>query len=143
FPAGSGILLGGTKANAERYGIHHGNAEDSQGNDVYLDFLKPEKLTAYEVGYKGVINEIVLVDVNYYYNQYKDFISSQTVFTKEATAHQGNPLPVGTAFRPYTNAKEKVTSQGIGVGVTYNLPSNFVLSGNYNYASFDADEEAG
>lgn len=143
FPAGSGILLGGTKANAERYGIHHGGAENSLGETVYLDFLKPERLTAYEVGYKGVINEKVLVDVNYYYNNYKDFISSQTVFAKEATVHQGNPLPAGTAFRPYTNAKEKVTSQGIGLGLTYNLPSNFVLSGNYNYASFNADEEEG
>lgn len=143
FPAGSGILLGGTKSNAERYGIHHGGAVNSMGETVELDYLKPEKLTAYEVGYKGVINEKVLVDVNYYYNQYKDFISSQTVFSKNATTHQGNPLPAGTAFRPYTNAKEKVTSQGIGVGLTYNLPSNFVLGGNYNYASFNADEEEG
>ena len=143
FPAGSGILLGGTQANAERYGIHHGGAVNSMGETVDLDYLKPEKLTAYEVGYKGVINEKILVDINYYFNRYKDFISAQTVFTKNETTHQGNPLAAGTAFRPYTNAKEKVTSQGIGVGLTYNLPSNFVLSGNYNYASFDADEEAG
>ncbi len=143
FPAGSGILLGGTEANAGRYGIHHGGAEDSNGETVTLDFIKPEKLTAYEIGYKGVIGNKLLLDLNYYFNTYEDFISAQTVFSKEETTHQGNTLPAGTAFRPYTNARENVTSQGIGLGATYNLPANFVFSGNYNYASFDLDEEPG
>lgn len=143
FPAGSGILLGGTESNAGRYGIHHGGAENSAGETVTLDYIKPEKLTAYEIGYKSVIGNNLLLDLNYYFNTYNDFISAQTVFSKAATEHQGNILPAGTAFRPYTNAKEKVTSQGIGVGATYNLPSDFVFSGNYNYASFDLDEEPG
>src|SRR5690606_18718988 len=50
FPAGSGILLGGTKSNAGRYGIHNGGALNSEGETVTLDFIKPEKLRAYEIG---------------------------------------------------------------------------------------------
>lgn len=143
FPAGSGILLGGTESNAARYGIHHGGAVNSEGEVVYLDYITPEKLTAYEIGYKSVIGKNLLLDLNYYYNTYEDFLSAQTVFSIDPTVHQGNTLPAGTAFRPYTNAKEKVTSNGIGVGATYNLPGDFIFSGNYNYASFDLDEEPG
>lgn len=141
FPAGSGILLGGTESNAGRYGIHNGGALDSNLDTVFLDFIKPEQLTAYEIGYKSVVGKNLLLDLNYYYNSYEDFISAQTVLSINATTHQGNVLPARTSFRPYTNAKETVTSQGIGFGMTYNLPSNFIFSGNYNYASFDLDEE--
>lgn len=40
------------------------------------------------------------------------------------------------------NSTEDVTSQGIGLGLTYNLPRNFTLTGNYNYATYSADESA-
>ena len=164
FPAGSGILLGGTKANAERYGIFNGGAysessyqnyvtsgDANQLEEVDLDYISPEKLTAYEIGYKGVIGRMLLLDINYYYNSYKDFISGQTVRSKNPVFHQGAPLAVDAEgspapfvkFRPYVNAKESVTSQGFGLGLTYNLPSDFVLNGNYNYASFESNEEPG
>ena len=38
------------------------------------------------------------------------------------------------------NSSETVTSYGVGLGLTYSLPSNFVLNGSYNYATFDANE---
>jgi iron complex outermembrane receptor protein len=56
------------------------------------------------------------------------------------TSHQGRALPAGTLFSPYTNSKEDVTSYGVGLGVTYNLPRGFVFTGNYNYATFEANE---
>ena len=163
FPASTGILLGSTEANAARYGIHNGGAwsessyqnwvasgspVDENGNPtgletVTLDFVQPEQLQSYEIGYKGVIANKVLLDVNYYYSIYTDFLAQQTVRSKEATDHQGEPLPALTAFRPYVNAEEEITSQGIGLGFTYKLPSDFEVSGNYSWATFntDADED--
>lgn len=136
FPSSDGILLGSVESNAARYGIHNGGAVNSMGETINLRYVQPEQLVAYEVGYKALINSNMLVDVNYYYNTYEDFLSQQTVFSKEATMHKGVTLPAGTAFRPYVNADETITSQGVGLGITYNLPKGYSLSGNYSFATF-------
>ncbi len=143
FPASEGILLGSTRANAERYGIHNGGAVNSRGETVNLRYVQPEQLVAYEVGYKGLLGTSLLMDVNYYFNRYKDFLSQQTVYAKQATSHQGKPLPAGQAFRPYVNADEIIRSHGVGVGLTYNLPKGYMLSGNYSYATYRMDKAEG
>src|SRR5690606_24973594 len=53
--------------------------------------------------------------------------------------HEGVTLPAGTIFSPYVNSPATVSSTGIGVGITYNLPKGYQLTGNYNYATFDED----
>jgi len=166
FPSSSGTLLGSTKANAERYGIHNGGAYTQSSYNSYLasggrldattgtptggdpsllqtsnfDYVQPERLQAFEVGYKGVIGAKLLIDLNAYYSNYRDFIGGGIVASKNATTHQGNPLPPGTLFSPYFNSTEDVKSYGVGLGLTYNLPQNFVLNGNWNFADFDANE---
>ena len=41
-----------------------------------IDFVAPEYVTAYEVGYRGVVAGVT-IDVNAYYNKYEDFIASK------------------------------------------------------------------
>ncbi|MEM7107030.1 MAG: TonB-dependent receptor [Bacteroidota bacterium] len=148
------ILLGSAEGNAERYGIHNGGAytEESFQNYVAagstdesllevtnIDFVQPEQLTAYEIGYKGLFGNKLMIDINYYHNIYKDFIAQQSVRNINPTEQQGEIIPALTAYRLYVNSKEEITSDGFGLGFTYNLPSNFVLSGNYSYATFETD----
>lgn len=166
FPSSSGTLLGSTRSNAERYGVHEGGAYTLGSYNAYrasggqldpttgtptggnasllqtstLDYVQPEQLRAFEIGYKGVIASKLLVDLNAYYSHYEDFIGGVIVASKLATTHQGQPLAAGTLFSPYVNSAESVKSYGVGLGLTYNLPSNFVLNGNWNYADFDANE---
>lgn len=157
FPTASGILLGSTERNASPYGIHQGGANEgytlasvgrfqTTGNPAdlvkaNLRYLQPEKLSAIEVGYKGVISNKLLLDINVYYNSYKDFISAQTVLSSNTTplVIQGNTINPFTAFRPYVNSDVPVTSIGAAFGFTYKLPNKFELSGNYSYADFNAD----
>ncbi|MEJ1241589.1 TonB-dependent receptor [Chryseolinea sp. T2] len=166
FPSSSGTLLGSTKANAERYGIHNGGAYTQDSYNNYLgsggrlvgsegtptggnpsllqisnfDYVQPEKLWAVEAGYKGVVATKLLVDLNAYYTNYRDFIGGTIVASKKEATHQGKTLPAGTLFSPYTNSTEDVKSYGVGLGITYNLPRNFVLNGSWNYADFEANE---
>lgn len=166
FPSSSGTLLGSTEANAARYGVHNGGAYtqssyvafrgsggtlnsdgDPVGGDASLlvtanlPYVQPEQLKSFEIGYKGIMSTKLLVDINYYYTMYTDFIGGEIVASKEQATHQGNTLNPGTLFSLYTNSPEDITSQGIGVGITYNLPRNFTFSGNYNYATFDIKGE--
>jgi outer membrane receptor protein involved in Fe transport len=168
FPSGAGILLGSTEANAARYGIHNGGAYtnasyaafiasggslNAQGQAVggnatlltttNIAYAQPEKLNSFEIGYKGVIQNKVLVDFNFYSTTYTDFLGQETVRSKLPVDHQGNTLVAGTAFRPYSNSPETINSYGIGLGLTWSLPRNFNLSGNYSYADFSVDEVEG
>jgi iron complex outermembrane receptor protein len=47
-------------------------------------YIKPEQQKAFELGYKGVINEKLLVDVNYYHSSYTDFILNTVVIQPPA-----------------------------------------------------------
>lgn len=159
----TGIILGGVPANASRYNIYNGGAWTQSSYIAFkngggtidpttgaitnpgtaaaptvatLAYVKPEQLWSYEVGYKGVIATKLLVDLNYYYSSYKDFLGEQYVVSNNATTHQGVTVPAGSLWYPYTNSPYSLTSQGIGLGLAYNLPKSFVVTGNYNYASF-------
>ena len=153
FPVGTNTLLGSAEANAARYGVHNGGGWTRASYETFLTsgdssdlvtanipYVKPEQLRAFEVGYKGIISNKFLFDLNYYFNSYTNFIGSLDIASKEATTHQGETLPAGTIFSPYVNSSANVTSQGIGLGITYNLPKGYQLTANYNYASFQVDE---
>jgi len=165
FPSSSGTLIGSSRDNALRYGIHEGGAwtqesydtftaqggtldpvtgaesgDDTLLKEAYFDYVKPEQLSAFEIGYKGLISNKLLVDLNGYYTKYEDFIGGQIVVSKVGTSHQGKPVPAGSLYSPYTNSDESVKSWGIGLGLSYNLPTYFVLSGNYSYADYEAQE---
>lgn len=154
FPAGTNILLGATRDNAERYGVHNGGSWTRASYERYrqtgneadlvqanIDYVQPEKLSAFEVGYKGVVNNNLLFDINAYYNSYEDFIGSLDVASKNPTTHQGEVIPAGTIFSPYVNSPATVASFGVGFGVTYNLPKGYQLNANYNYATLDEDKD--
>lgn len=167
FPVGTNTLLGSTEANASRYGVHNGGAWTRASYEQYLGtggtldpatgaptggdpsvlatanipYIEPEQLRAIEVGYKGIFAAKLLVDVNAYFNAYENFIGSLDIASKNPTTHEGVTLPAGTIFSPYVNSPATVSSTGIGVGITYNLPKGFQLTGNYNYATFDEDAD--
>ncbi len=167
FPSSGGTLLGSTEANAGRYGVHNGGAWSrasytlfrasggslnadgtTNGGDPTLlvtanvPYVQPEKLNAFEIGYKGILAKKILVDINYYYSNYSNFIGGEIVAVKKATSHQGVAVNAGSLYSLYTNSNKKVTSQGVGVGLVYTLPRNFEVNANYNYAAFTADEDA-
>lgn len=168
FPVGTNTLLGSSKDNAERYGVHKGGAWTRASYEAYrasggslstdgtptggdptllatddVDYVKPEQLVSYEIGYKGLFTQNFIVDLNVYYTSYSDFIGGDDVAAKFQTVHQGTTYPAGTIYSPYRNSSEDVTSTGIGLGLTYNFGKGYSINGNYNYATFDAKQSDG
>lgn len=103
--------------------------------------VKPESIETFEVGYKGLLaNQKLMIDASYYYNQYTDFELQVRVRRAagdvSVNAANASSLLNGdntNTFQIYTNATDKVTSQGATFGVTYSLPRNFSISSNYNW----------
>ncbi len=143
FPSASGTIIGGTRSNAEQYGIYEGGAVGANGQTVNMDYIKPERLTAIELGYKGVVAQKLMIDANAYYNTYQNFINQQTVFAKQGrTDVTTGAFAAGTPFRAYFNTDFAISSIGAGLGLTYRLPKGYTVTGNYSYATFNAEVPA-
>ncbi len=107
-------------------------------NLVYFgnENLVVEKITGYEIGYKGIFGERVYVTLDGYYNQLKDFITDLAPSVNPKYPGQIT-LPGETITRTvwsYGNAGE-VNESGFELGVNYYVDE--FLSFNANYSFFD------
>ena len=161
FPTTS-ILLGSTKENAEVFGIHNGGAYTQASYNKYLatlqgggsvenatkllqtidfDYIQPENLKSFEVGYRGLFGKKVNVDVSAYYNIYNNFIDQVFVVNKNATTPRAAALgtadpvtgTVRSVFFPYINVPAELSTQGLNLGLDYVIMNNWKLSPNYSY----------
>lgn len=130
----------------------------------YQDFdpVRPEQIQSFEVGYKGLLGNKLLIDAAYYYNIYDDFIAQFRVrqinsdFNSDGAIQSGEILPPGAdtlplllsgtalnTFQLYTNVEETVKSRGAVFGFEYSLPKSFLLSANYNWNELITDRDEG
>jgi len=111
-------------------------------------YIKPEQQRAFEVGYKGLIANKLLIDLNYYHSSYTDFLLNTVVLrsTNPVLGADGkiNPAAAGevatqsvSALQLYTNAQDKVSAQGFSAGITYLLDKGYVVGGNATVSDFD------
>ncbi len=147
FPA-SQVLLGGTKENADIineldgsiFNIFEDGALSADGSTmVDLEYVKPERLTSFEVGYKGVIGSNMFLDINYYRNTYEDFINQLSVLSTKDVQYRGTIYPAGGRWFPYTNVPITFNSDGLDLGFRYKLNKNWAVNGNYSRATVDFD----
>ena len=110
------------------------------------DVVKPEQVTAFEVGYRGKFDNLI-VDFSAYHNTYKDFISTEIVVAPLYGVVGDGGLSVAsiangdyTAYSAYTNSRAEITSYGASVGLSTKVFSDFDLSGSYTYAKMDEDK---
>jgi outer membrane receptor protein involved in Fe transport len=116
---------------------------------------RPEGINSFEVGYKSVLfNNKLFIDADAYANIYDGFLGQVQVYVpigetvgsdaaviamvdrnRDATvASGGNAASKGQErYRVYTNAKNKYTTYGSSLGITYNFYKTFTISGNVNY----------
>lgn len=90
--------------------------------------VRPESVTAYELGYKGLLGTKVMLDVYGYMNEYKDFITSVTVYQNQGTTAAPNFVKFGVPV----NAVGKVKTYGGAIGLDY-LVGNFNFTGNTSF----------
>lgn len=111
-------------------------------------YIKPERVQTFEIGYKSLIAKKFLVDINYYFSSYRDFILNQVVMQPQSPVlgNDGTINPQAAMdllngdshlFQLYTNASDRVTSQGGTAGITWLLPGQFTLGGNITWAELD------
>lgn len=104
--------------------------------------FKPESVTTFEVGYKGlIVKDKLLVDAFAYYGEYSDFLyrtlliqpfSGNVNDVVNALANNVPASNVGSIFSVPVNTTSKVKTYGFGLSVDYRLPLGFIISGNFS-----------
>ena len=122
-----------------------------------VDFVKPEEVKAFELGYRSFVNK-TSIDINGYYNIYNNFIGNLNVvaplYGTAQDAPNATPNPTDTGwqsvhalgtgntrtFQLYTNTALEIKSLGFGIGLTRKVYQDFEVGVNYNYAEFSFDQ---
>ncbi|WP_396157777.1 TonB-dependent receptor [Flavobacterium sp.] len=123
-----------------------GNSTDLQIANI--DLVKPERVQAFDIGYRSVIKNDLTVDITGYYNIYNDFLNQSRVVTpfygdvntSPADAIEALDNSDRRVYQIYSNSKAEVTSLGFGIGLSKKVYKEFELSANYNYAEFTFDQ---
>lgn len=98
--------------------------------------FKPESSQSFEVGYKGLIAQRLLIDVYAYWAKYKDFLSGVTVIqARNAPSGPASFYDVldankRIAYSISVNTPGDVKTTGWGASAEYLLPKNFSVSAN-------------
>ncbi len=93
--------------------------------------MKPETVSSFELGYKGILMQKLFVDVYGYYSQYQDFLGRVAVVQSMTGAQTGVFNPLTSRNLSYIqNTDKQVSALGWGIGAEYRLPRNFLFYGN-------------
>jgi outer membrane receptor protein involved in Fe transport len=129
------------------------------------NFVKPERVSSFEVGYRGKLDNFI-IDASAYYSRYNDFLANERVIaplygnvsnfdltgydpnnpgsiaglnsdTQQILAALQNDDFVG--YQTYTNTEETVGSYGAAMSVSTKIFNGFDLSANYTWSRLDFD----
>ncbi len=129
-----------------------------------VGLVKPEKVTALEIGYRGAVpvgENKLSVDLSVYYNDYEDFIANENVVaTLYGNADLSDTAPVGPGgtpvplalialangdskiFNTYTNTDADISSYGATIGLNTKIFNGYSVGLNYTLSKFDFDQSS-
>jgi len=95
---------------------------------------KPETMQSFEIGYRGIIAEKLLVDAYYYFSRYKDFIGRVAVARGDGSLGNGyyellSPF-TSTNFSFVYNSPTPVKAYGWGISAEYQLDKGYKAMAN-------------
>jgi outer membrane receptor protein involved in Fe transport len=150
---GAGILIGGlpelrdlyhfgpnnntkpvyTENSVQAYGtsVAMGSPNPALLQQQQFGTFKPESANSYELGYKGLFNKRILIDLYGYYAEYQNFLGRVNVLQPIS----GNPTTdfLDGNYQAYSvsvNSPYKIGTYGWGLKVDYLMEHNFVIGFN-------------
>jgi len=146
------VQLNGGDAYSNAFSLS--SVENGTYQSANVSIVKPEKVTAYEIGYRGKIKKFS-IDVSAYYNAYQDFISNKSVLAPLYGDVQFTQVIPGTttplalaalangdyqAYQTYTNSSADINSYGASIGADTKVLNGFDFGLSYTYAKLDFDQ---
>lgn len=107
-------------------------------------YIQPEKVTAFEIGYKtNLWKNKLTFDADFYYNIYQNFIAQVEVNIPKTSLADSIPYYLNNPtrqdrYRLWTNSKSTVYNYGATLGMQYLFWEKFQVSGNVTYSKLDS-----
>ncbi|HTJ14523.1 MAG TPA: TonB-dependent receptor [Dinghuibacter sp.] len=131
---GQARLIGGLPQFANAYNLNGGTTFDTASLNHYAatgvpptpfqyKTFKPESVSSYEIGYKGVVAQQLLIDFFAFYARYTNFITTAVLVQNPST-------PAQAIYEMAVNSNTKVNTYGSGLSLDYLLPRGFIATGN-------------
>ncbi len=144
-------LIGGNKFFIDKYNFNTNPVYELDpliaGNPTLKQWnypaQKPEALSSFELGYKGLLMDSkLLIDAYGYYGNYTDFTGRiRVVQAKNNVAITPANYKTGQIYSVPINYTNKINTNGFGLGLDYRLPRNFSIA--MNLASDNLDIPSG
>ena len=112
---GDFLLLGGLPwvqdyMHVDKNPVHQFKDDGTIESTPYLfKEFKPETMSSFEIGYKGLIKERLLIDAYAYFGKYEDFIGRIGLYQPNT----------GEAYSITVNSSNNVKTHGYGLGIDY------------------------
>ncbi|GAA0561002.1 TonB-dependent receptor [Chitinophaga japonensis] len=128
---------GYTQASVQRYAA---TGDPSQLELHTFSKFKPESVSSYEIGYRGLIRNRLLIDGYVYYSNYTNFLSYIALIQPTEPLAQDPTLSRANIFATYINNPEKVKTWGWALGLDYQV-STWTVSGNVSFNDINNEED--
>ncbi|MCU0447726.1 MAG: TonB-dependent receptor [Microscillaceae bacterium] len=140
-------VLGGLPQFRQRYNLNEasvypldnpnpvvGRADFSKGTYKFPT-MRPERVIAYEIGYKGLWNKFLLLDAYIYFNTYNGFLATQGLVQ--------NPNPDGSGGNKYTmtvSTDQPINAWGWAISGDYKFVKGYTIGANVAYNTLAYNE---
>lgn len=144
-------LVPGKAAELVPYNAADANVDQLQPYEIKE--FKPERVKSFEVGYKGIWGNNLLVDAYAYFNRFENFNGNQVLIQDASDAGLGGPNPITglnligagpggrNVYSIPVNRTEIIESWGWAASLDYKLPRGFTIGGNVSYNTLSNLEE--
>lgn len=129
---------GYTQASVQQYAA---SGDPTKLQQYTFGKFRPESVSSYEVGYKGLIKNRLLIDAYYYYSRYKNFLSYLVLIQPTQPLASDPAFSRANIFATYVNNPADVVTQGGALGLDYQL-NKWTITGNVSYNTISKDAEA-
>ncbi|MCA6079202.1 TonB-dependent receptor [Fulvivirga sedimenti] len=139
-------VIGGLPEVHDKYGIRSNPVYPLTGSNPITDrpyvddgplelpVFRPEKMTAQELGYRGLFfQDVLLVDAYIFQNIYSGFHAAQLLAINPFT-------PEEKKYQTTVSSDSRITTFGWAIGGNLRLPKKFRINGNIAYNSITNDE---
>lgn len=137
-------VIGGLPVIQEKYGFNTNppypltgiNPITDQPDTAYGHYrfpeFKPERVTAFELGYKGLLlNRMMFIDVYGFVNRYNGFLATQVLAQNPYT-------PDERRFQTTVSTDDPIISFGWAAGIDVLLPNRFFIKANIAYNALES-----
>ncbi|MDX1683877.1 MAG: carboxypeptidase-like regulatory domain-containing protein [Saprospiraceae bacterium] len=134
-------LIGAAERSLENFiyegpsGTQYSMEEILEADGRGFDPVQPERNTSFELGYRTILNERLMIDASAFFTQYENFINRPNIFFRPEDHPEDFQI-----FAIRQNREQTVNGMGAGIGLDYVINGQLSAGVTYDWSDFDSPD---